>query len=107
MHSTELTTAVQALEAHRRDNSSVTIADLFVGDPKRFDDFHIEPGDIFFDFSKHRISRQALALLIALARAAKVEERRADLFGGAIVNPTEKRPALHMALRNLSGAPMF
>ncbi|TAL81241.1 MAG: glucose-6-phosphate isomerase, partial [Beijerinckiaceae bacterium] len=40
-------------------------------------------------------------------RAAKVEERRADLFGGAIVNPTEKRPALHMALRNLSGAPMF
>jgi glucose-6-phosphate isomerase len=36
-----------------------------------------------------------------------VEERRAALFAGEIVNKTEGRPALHMALRNMSGAPMY
>ncbi len=107
MDPTDLAAAFYALEAHREDSRSVTIADLFAEDPKRFDDFHVELDDILFDFSKQRISRQTLALLVDLARAAKVEERRAALFAGEIVNPTEGRPALHMALRNLEATPMF
>ena len=107
MDSTDLAAAVYALEAHRGDTLSVTLADLFADDPKRFDDFHIALDDIFFDFSKQRIDRRALALLVDLAHAAKLEERRAALFAGEIVNPTEGRPALHMALRNLEGTPML
>ena len=107
MDPTDLATAFYALEGHREDNLSVTIADLFAEDPKRFDDFHIALDDVLFDFSKQRISRQTLALLLDLARAAKVEERRAALFAGEIVNPTEARPAMHMALRNLGATPMF
>ncbi|MHB8883614.1 MAG: glucose-6-phosphate isomerase [Methylovirgula sp.] len=107
MDPTDLAAAFYALEGHREDSLSVTIADLFAEDPKRFADFHIALDDVLFDFSKQRISRQTLALLIDLARAAKVEERRAALFAGEIVNPTEGRPAMHMALRNLGPEPMF
>jgi glucose-6-phosphate isomerase len=98
--------ALYALEAHREDFRDVTIADLFARDARRFADFHIVLDDLLFDFSKHRIDRTTLKLLIDLAHASKLEERRAAFFAGASVNPTEHRAALHMALRNMSGTPM-
>jgi glucose-6-phosphate isomerase len=102
----DLSEQLFALEAHHADMGEQTIADLFAQDPERFRNFHVELDDILFDFSKHRIDRTTLALLLDLARAAKIEERRTALFAGEIVNRTEIRPALHMALRNMSGAPM-
>jgi glucose-6-phosphate isomerase len=102
----DLSEELYALEAHHADMGEATIAELFAKDPHRFADFHIELDDILFDFSKHRIDRTTLSLLVDLARAGKVEERRGALFAGEIVNKTEGRPALHMALRNMSGAPM-
>ena len=102
----DLSEQLFALEAHHADMSEVTLAQLFAADPGRFKDFHLELDDILFDFSKQRIDRTTLALLLDLARAAKVEGRREALFAGEIVNQTEARPALHMALRNISGAPM-
>jgi glucose-6-phosphate isomerase len=107
MNRPEISEAFFALEAHLRDFHDVTIADLFAKDARRFADFHAALDDLLFDFSKHRIDRTTLKLLLDLARAAKLEERRAALFAGAIVNPTEGRPALHMALRNMSGVPML
>jgi glucose-6-phosphate isomerase len=102
----EVSEALYALEAHRFDFRDVTIAELFARDPQRFADFHVAFGDLLFDFSKQRLDRTTRKLLVDLARAAKVEERRAAFFAGDIVNPTEGRPALHMALRNMSGTPM-
>ena len=102
----DLSEQLFALEAHHADMSEVTLARLFAADPGQFKDFHLELDDILFDFSKQRIDRTTLALLLDLARAAKVEGRREALFAGEIVNQTEARPALHMALRNISGAPM-
>ncbi|MGA3302532.1 MAG: glucose-6-phosphate isomerase [Methylovirgula sp.] len=103
----KVATAIHALEKHRQEIERTTIADLFADDPKRFDDFHVETGGLLLDFSKHRVSRRTLSLLLDLSRAAKVEERRDALFSGAIVNPTEGRPALHMALRNLGTRPFL
>ena len=99
--------AFAALEAHKQSLAGRTIADFFREDPNRFARFHIQLDDILFDFSKHRLTETTLALLIELARAAGVEARRAALFAGEPVNVTEHRPALHMALRNLSSRPMF
>ena len=107
MSSSEIAKAWAALEAHRQSWCARTIADLFAADPHRFDRFHVQLDDLLFDFSKHRLDDETLGLLIDLARAANVEARRAALFAGEPVNVTERRPALHMALRNLSGAPMF
>ncbi len=107
MSGNEIAKAWAALEAHRQKWCARTVADLFAADPHRFDRFHVALGDLLFDFSKHRLDDETLGLLIDLARAANVEARRAALFSGEPVNVTEHRPALHMALRNLSGAPMF
>ncbi|MDQ6868396.1 MAG: glucose-6-phosphate isomerase [Pseudomonadota bacterium] len=99
--------ALAVLEAHKQSMAGQTIADFFRGDPRRFARFHVELDGLLFDFSKHRINHTTLGLLVDLARAAGVEARRAALFAGEPVNTTEHRPALHMALRNLSGRPMF
>ncbi|WP_036258838.1 glucose-6-phosphate isomerase [Methylocapsa aurea] len=103
----EVAQALAALETHRRDIGSQRIADLFTADPQRFERFHVKLDDILFDFSKHRLNETTLALLLDLARAADVEGRRRALFAGEPVNTTEHRPAMHMALRNLTGEPMF
>jgi glucose-6-phosphate isomerase len=103
----EVAEALAALGAHRAEIGAQGIADLFRDDPQRFERFHIELDDILFDFSKHRLNETTLRLLLDLARAAEVEARRTALFAGEPVNTTEHRPAMHMALRNLSGRPLF
>jgi glucose-6-phosphate isomerase len=103
----DIETTLAALDAHKQSFSARSIADCFRDDPDRFARFHVKLDDLLFDYSKHRITETTLGLLLDLARAARVEERRAALFAGEPVNRTEHRPALHMALRNLSGRPMF
>lgn len=106
MPHSERSAALQALTAHHAMLKATPIADLFARDRDRFAKFHVKLDDCLFDFSKQKVTHETLALLVALARAARLEERRAALFSGEIVNPTEARPALHMALRNLTDAPM-
>jgi glucose-6-phosphate isomerase len=99
--------AFAALATHREQIGATRIADLFAADPQRFARFSATLGDLLFDYSKHKATAETIALLATLARAAKLEERRAALFAGAQVNATEHRPALHMALRNLSDRPFL
>ncbi len=48
-----------------------------------------------------------MRLLMALARARRVEEQRDAMFAGDKINTTEHRAVLHVALRNLSEKPML
>lgn len=75
------------------------LRDLFDNDPGRFEKFSLKAGPLLLDFSKNRIDGDVLDVLIDLARARGVEERRARMFAGDLVNETEKRAALHVALR--------
>ncbi|MGE3245542.1 MAG: glucose-6-phosphate isomerase, partial [Beijerinckiaceae bacterium] len=95
-----------ALEAHRVDLGQRSIASLFDADPQRFETYSARLDDLLFDYSKHGLDNHAVSLLLTLARDAGLEERRAALFGGAHVNLTEDRAAMHMALRNMSGDPI-
>jgi glucose-6-phosphate isomerase len=52
-----------------------------------------------FDATKQRLDTVTLDALIDAARKAGLEEKREKLLSGGIVNPTEGRPALHMAYR--------
>ena len=99
--------AFAALEAHRAALAGSRTTDLFATDPQRFDRFNVRLDDLLFDFSKHKANAETVSLLVALARAARLEERRAALFAGEKVNATEHRPALHMALRNLTDRPFM
>lgn len=83
------------------------LRELFAADPERVPSLTQRCGDLLLDFSKQRITPRTLALLHALARDAGIEQRIADLFRGELVNVSEGRPALHMALRSDSGDEYF
>jgi len=92
--------AWRAVEAHARDIGGAHLRDLAAADPKRWQNFHLEHDSWLLDFSRQRISQKTLALLLELARAAKLEERIAAMFRGDPINTTEGRAVLHTALRS-------
>jgi glucose-6-phosphate isomerase len=51
------------------------------------------------DFSRQRVSVEALEVLVQLAEEIGLRERIAGMYRGDIANPTEGRQALHTALR--------
>lgn len=79
------------------------LRDLFSGDGERFEVFSRRQDDLLMDFSKEKLSPGALERLFDLARACDVEAKRDRLFAGEMMNPTERRAALHMALRDPDG----
>lgn len=72
---------------------------LFADDPDRARRWVFEAGDLRVDLSKHRLDRDTMAALVALARQMGVEQRRDAQLRGQVVNPTEGRAAAHTALR--------
>ncbi|HLH27556.1 MAG TPA: glucose-6-phosphate isomerase, partial [Acidimicrobiales bacterium] len=86
------------VERHRavRDRH---LRDLFAEDPERGTTMTVAAGDLFLDYSKHRVDRAALDALLDVARRAGLEERRDAMFAGQHVNTTEDRAVLHVALR--------
>ncbi len=95
------------LAERRREVLSHTIAAEFAADGERFQRFHVAFDDLLYDYSKQRIDAASLDLLIRLARAAEVEAKRDAMFRGDLVNSTERRAALHSALRNFSDRPVL
>ena len=93
-----------ALEAQAKADAGGRTAALFEAEPDRLQRLTLEAAGLFLDLSKHPWSRAGFDAALALARVGDVEAHRAWLFAGEIVNRTEKRPALHMALRAPDGA---
>ncbi|MFD4368471.1 glucose-6-phosphate isomerase [Rhodococcus sp. NPDC058521] len=93
------TDAWQNLRAHHAGIESVHLRKLFADDPDRGSELQVNAGDLYIDYSKHRVDRETLALLLDLARTAGVEERRDTMFAGGHINTSEDRAVLHTALR--------
>ncbi|WP_299563348.1 glucose-6-phosphate isomerase [uncultured Mycolicibacterium sp.] len=93
------TAAWHALARHRDKIGSAHLRDLFAADPSRGTEMTLTVGDLYIDYSKHRITRETIALLVDLARAAGLEARRDAMFAGAHINTSEDRAVLHTALR--------
>src|SRR5687768_13456746 len=87
------------LAAHRVELADRPLRDLFADDPTRGTDLVLEVGDLYIDYSKHRITRHTLELLAALAHHSGVEQLRDAMFAGEHINLTEDRAVLHTALR--------
>jgi len=99
--------AWRALETHATTLRDAHLRTLFAADPERFERFSLRHEDLLFDFSKHRITRETLALLLALARQADLERWRDAMFAGEHINATEDRAVLHVALRSPAGRPVY
>ncbi len=90
----------QALQDHKKKIENTRMQDLFAENPNRFSEFSIQFEDVLFDFSKNRITEETLKLLLNLTKAINLPSYIHSLFSGENINLTEKRPALHTALRN-------
>ena len=97
----------QSLNQHKKDIESISLREMFKSDPNRFNQFHIQFNDLLLDYSKHRISRETISLLVKLAKEADVEGWRNRMFEGEKINSTEHRAVLHTALRNQNISPII
>jgi glucose-6-phosphate isomerase len=89
----------RALVAHAKAIGDAHLRDLFRDDPARGEELAVEAGDLRLDYSKNRVTRDTLRLLVNLAERAGVRRRMAAMFAGERINVTEGRPVLHVALR--------
>ena len=93
------TPAWNALRRHHDQIAGKHLRELFAEDPDRGRELTLTVGDLYIDYSKHRVTRETLALLVDLARAAHLEQRRDAMLSGEHINTSEDRAVLHTALR--------
>jgi len=97
----------QSLIQHKKDIETISLREMFKSNPDRFNHFHIQFNDLLLDYSKHRVSRETIGLLVKLAKEADVEGWRNRMFEGEKINSTEHRAVLHTALRNQKEIPII
>jgi glucose-6-phosphate isomerase len=98
------TPAWNALSRHHDEIGDKHLREFFAEDPGRGTELALTVGDLYIDYSKHRVTRETLQLLIDLARTARLEQQRDAMFSGAHINTSENRAVLHTALRLPRGA---
>ncbi|WP_280438441.1 glucose-6-phosphate isomerase [Nocardia carnea] len=84
---------------HHEAIAALRLRDLFAEDPARGRDLRVTAGDLLIDYSKHRITRQTLRLLVELADEAGVAAQRDRMLQGRHINTSEDRAVGHTALR--------
>jgi len=97
-HQTPVWPALQAHAAQVRAHFDLRQA-FAEGGAARFARFSQGAPHCFIDLSKNLWDAHAHALLLQLAQECALAHQRAALFGGALVNPSERRAALHTLLR--------
>ena len=101
------TAAWKSLERHANEMKQLHMKDLFAKDKDRFKKYAYYFNDLVFDFSKNIINDESVKLLLQLANECKLKEGIEAMFEGDLINETEHRSVLHVALRNFSGKPMY
>jgi glucose-6-phosphate isomerase len=95
------------LVSHSKSIKKIHLRDLFAEDEKRAKKFALQAGDLFLDYSKHRITGRTMKYLLALAESAGLRGAIDAMFSGQKINATENRAVLHVALRNRSNTPIL
>ena len=93
------TPAWQALARHHEEIGGKHLREFFAEDPGRGTELALTVGDLYIDYSKHRVTRETLKLLVDLARTARLEQHRDAMYSGVHINTSENRAVLHTALR--------
>ena len=89
-----------ALAQHRQEIESTNLNQLFAENAGRFDSFAMRLDDeLLVDFSKNLVTHRTLELLRCGAELSGFKSKRASMLRGEKINITEKRAAMHTALR--------
>ncbi len=99
--------AWNALARHHDQIATKDLREFFADDPARGTELTVAVGDLYIDYSKHRVTRETLTLLVDLARAANLERHRDEMFAGVHINTSEDRAVLHVALRMPKGTELI
>jgi glucose-6-phosphate isomerase len=91
--------AWKKLQAHFKTIGTRHLRDLFREAPDRGEHLTLERAGVYLDYSKNRITRDTLALLVELAEESGLRERIDAMFAGEAINVSEHRSVLHIALR--------
>ncbi|WP_299337533.1 glucose-6-phosphate isomerase [uncultured Psychroserpens sp.] len=94
------TKAWSKLQAHFKTIENTHLKDLFTQHENRASEMTIQWEDFYFDYSKHRVSKETLNLLLELADEVDLKDAMHQYFGGEVINATEGREVLHTALRS-------
>ena len=101
------TTSWNNLLEHFKEIKEAHMKELFEKDPDRAQNFSIKWDDFYVDYSKNRITKKTLNLLLDLANEIDLKDAISKYFGGDIINQTEKRAVLHTALRSTKNDKVF
>ncbi len=101
------TAAWRLLTAHYLDMQATTLLELFESDPERFNRYHVQFNDILVDYSKNHVNEDTIKFLMRLADECDLAPAIEAMFTGERINQTERRPVLHVALRNRSNTPIL
>lgn len=101
------TKAWKALEEHAPAMKQVKMKELFQEDADRFNKWSYTFNDILVDFSKNIVTDETKKHLLQLAEECKLKDAIKAMFNGELINETEHRSVLHIALRNFSGKPIY
>jgi glucose-6-phosphate isomerase len=82
---------------------TTTLKELFAAEPDRLSQLSMEVAGAYFDWSKTHLDANLLSKFSKRADTMGFSAARDRLFAGEIVNPSEGRPATHVAERG-SGA---
>ena len=83
--------------------TSLRIEQLFEHEPDRIQRMSVRLPGILLDISKQRLSKKAHQVLLEMLSKSGLLSERARMFEGEVINYTEQRPVLHVALRAQEG----
>ncbi|MEN9368072.1 MAG: hypothetical protein RL489_2430 [Pseudomonadota bacterium] len=92
---------------HAGTGRALDLRQAFAADAGRAGAFSLQAPEVFADLSKNLWDADTRALLLALARECRIEQRRDAMLAGEPINHTEGRAVLHTALRAPRGAAPF
>src|ERR1041385_8118396 len=101
------TSAWQKLTLCFMNMQAMHMRELFAEDPQRFENLNLKFEDLLVDYSKNLITQEVMDGLLELAKETDLREAMKAMFDGAIINQTEHRPVLHIALRNRNNTPIL
>lgn len=97
----------KALQDHYESIKDVHLREFFRDDEGRGRELTIEAVGLYLDYSKNRINRHTIDLLIDLASAQGLSSKIEAMFTGEKINVTENRSVLHTALRAPRGSSLI
>jgi glucose-6-phosphate isomerase len=96
--------AWQTLESQAARLAGTHTRDLVAGDAARFDSFSCAGAGLLLDYSRQLVDSDVMTALGTLADQVSLRDRIEAMFRGDVINQTEKRAVLHVALRQPAGA---